>query len=101
MVELAEPVFVNLFKEPKNRFSLADRSNNPICRTGNRFLDSLNVYKYGLWGLTSKVCEQEVVGNELAKRHSVRCQEFVDIWSRRVLKIYKYLDFISSGEITL
>ncbi len=45
-----------------------------------------------LLGLTSKVCEQEVVGNELAKRHSVRSQKFVNIWSRCVLKIYKYIE---------
>ncbi len=48
------------FKGPRNRFPcLAGRYTNPICRsrtpgyTGwrNRFLASLNVYKYGLWGL--------------------------------------------------
>jgi hypothetical protein len=52
----SEPVFVNLFKEPKESIpSLAGRYNNPICRTGlpgnigwrNRFLSCLNVYKYG------------------------------------------------------
>ncbi len=61
---MSEPVIVNLFKEPRNRF--------PACRAGydnpiylshrpdrlhrlaesnprNRFLVSLYVYKYGLW----------------------------------------------------
>ncbi len=48
------------FQGPRNRFlCLAGRYANPICRsrtpgyTGwrNRFLGSLNVYKYWLWGL--------------------------------------------------
>jgi hypothetical protein len=34
IVSRARTVFLNLFKEPK---------------AGNRFLGSLNVYKYGLW----------------------------------------------------
>ncbi len=59
------PIFslVTTFKEPRNRFpSLAGRYDNPICRNvlpgrlhrlaesipQNRFLGSINVYKYGL-----------------------------------------------------
>jgi hypothetical protein len=58
--QIPEPVFVNLLRSPgiDSQPGMAGRyNNNPICRTGppgyiawrNRFLGSLNVYKYGLW----------------------------------------------------
>jgi hypothetical protein len=54
--EKTEPVFLNLLRSPGINSQPAGRYDNPICRTGppgyigwwNRFLGSLNIYKYGL-----------------------------------------------------
>ena len=56
-----EPVFVNLLSSQESIPILAGRYDNPICRSSplayigwqnrflrNRFLGSINVYKYGL-----------------------------------------------------
>jgi hypothetical protein len=53
------------FKEPRNQFpAWRARTTTPFCRTGppgwrNRFLGSLNVYKYGLWHIIRRTCWQK------------------------------------------